>query len=77
MKRWYFIIDVGKCWDCNNCFISCKDEHEGNDWPGYTHAQPRHEHRWIDVKRCERGQYPLSTWLTVSLPACIARMRPV
>ena len=59
MKQWYFIIDVGKCWDCNNCFIACKDEHEGNDWPGYTLAQPRHDHRWINVHRKERGQYPL------------------
>ena len=59
MKEWYFIIDVAKCWDCNNCFITCKDEHEGNDWPGYTLAQPRHEQRWINVLRRERGQYPL------------------
>ncbi len=59
MKEWYFIIDVAKCWDCNNCFIACKDEHEGNDWPGYTLAQPRHDHRWINVYRRERGQYPL------------------
>ena len=59
MKEWYFIIDVAKCWDCNNCFIACKDEHEGNDWPGYTLAQPRHDHRWINVQRRERGQYPL------------------
>ena len=59
MKEWYFIIDVAKCWDCNNCFITCKDEHEGNDWPGYTLSQPRHNQRWIDVQRRERGQYPL------------------
>jgi Fe-S-cluster-containing dehydrogenase component len=59
MKEWYFVIDVAKCWDCNNCFIACKDEHEGNDWPGYTLAQPRHDHRWINVHRRERGQYPL------------------
>jgi len=59
MKEWYFIIDVARCWDCNNCFIACKDEHEGNDWPGYTLAQPRHEQRWINVMRRERGQYPL------------------
>jgi Fe-S-cluster-containing dehydrogenase component len=59
MKEWYFIIDVAKCWDCNNCFITCKDEHEGNDWPGYTLAQPRHEQRWINVLRRERGQYPV------------------
>jgi Fe-S-cluster-containing dehydrogenase component len=59
MKKYYFIIDVAKCWDCNNCFIVCNDEHQGNDWPGYTLAQPKHGHRWIDVKRMERGQFPL------------------
>lgn len=59
MKEWYFVIDVAKCWDCNNCYIACKDEHEGNDWPGYTLAQPRHEQRWINLLRTERGQYPL------------------
>lgn len=59
MKKHYFIIDVAKCWDCNNCFIACSDEHEGNDWPGYTFAQPLHSHRWMDVQRTERGQFPL------------------
>lgn len=59
MKKKYLIIDVAKCWDCNNCFITCSDEHESNDWPGYTLAQPRHDHRWMDVKRMERGQFPL------------------
>ncbi|MFV0437621.1 MAG: 4Fe-4S dicluster domain-containing protein [Desulfopila sp.] len=58
MKKYYLIIDVAKCWDCNNCFISCHDEHENNDWPGYTQPQPRHGHRWINVVRRERGQYP-------------------
>jgi len=59
MKKWFFIIDVAKCWDCNNCFISCSDEHQGNDWPGYTQSQPLHGHRWINIERTERGQYPL------------------
>lgn len=59
MKKYYFIIDVAKCWDCNNCFIVCSDEHQGNDWPGYTLAQPLHGHRWMDIKRMERGQFPL------------------
>ena len=59
METYRFIIDVAKCWDCNNCIISCKDEHDGNDWPGYTRSQPRHGHRWMDVVRHERGQYPM------------------
>lgn len=59
MKKWNLIIDVEKCEDCNNCFLACKDEHVGNDWPGYAVSQPLHGHRWIDIMRKERGQYPL------------------
>ncbi|SDE55207.1 hypothetical protein [Sporomusa acidovorans] len=59
MKKWHLIIDVEKCVDCNNCFMACKDEHVDNDWPGYTRPQPRHGQRWINIKRTERGQYPL------------------
>ncbi len=57
MKQKYISIDVALCHDCNNCFMACKDEHVGNDWPGYTAAQPRHGHRWINIERRERGQY--------------------
>lgn len=59
MKKWNMIIDVMKCEDCNNCFLSCKDEHVDNDFPGYSSAQPRHGHRWVDIMRKERGQHPL------------------
>ena len=59
MDQYFFIIDVAKCWDCNNCLITCSDEHQGNDWPGVTGPQPAHGHRWMDVVRRERGQYPL------------------
>jgi len=58
MKQWYLVIDVALCHDCNNCFMACKDEHVGNDWPGYTAPQPRHGHRWVDILRKERGQCP-------------------
>jgi Fe-S-cluster-containing dehydrogenase component len=59
MKKWNLIIDVEKCEDCNNCFLACKDEHVGNDWPGYAVSQPLHGQRWIDILRKERGQFPL------------------
>lgn len=57
MKQKYMVIDVAQCHDCNNCFMACKDEHCGNDWPGYTASQPRHGHRWINIERRERGVY--------------------
>lgn len=58
MKKWNLIIDVEKCEDCNNCLLACKDEHVDNEFPEYTASQPKHGHRWIDILRKERGQYP-------------------
>jgi Fe-S-cluster-containing dehydrogenase component len=57
-KKWSLIIDVEKCEDCNNCFLACKDEFVDNDFPKYSKAQPRHGHRWINIMRKERGQFP-------------------
>lgn len=59
MKTWHLVIDVAQCEDCNNCSLACKDEHVDNDWPGYSKPQPRHGHRWMDVVRQERGQFPM------------------
>jgi len=59
MKKYAFIIDIAKCENCNNCFLACKDEHCGNDWPGYTGSQPLHGHRWMHIKQRERGMFPL------------------
>jgi Fe-S-cluster-containing dehydrogenase component len=52
------IIDVAKCHDCNNCFLACKDEYVENDFPPYSIAQPWHGHRWMNIMRKERGEYP-------------------
>lgn len=58
MNNWYFTIDIAKCHDCNNCFLACKDEFVDNDFPPYSLAQPNHGHRWMNILRKERGQYP-------------------
>ena len=68
MKQYYIVCDISLCHDCNNCFISCKDEHVGNDWPPYTDAQPRHGHRWMNILRLERGQYPRVDVVYLPLP---------
>ncbi|WP_258360988.1 4Fe-4S dicluster domain-containing protein [Moorella sulfitireducens] len=57
-KRYYLIYDLAKCIGCHNCLMACKDEHVDNEWPGYTLPQPRHGHKWINIHRIERGQYP-------------------
>jgi Fe-S-cluster-containing dehydrogenase component len=58
MKKWNMIIDVSLCQDCNNCFLADKDEFVGNDWSPYSIAQPHQGHRWLNIKRKERGQFP-------------------
>jgi Fe-S-cluster-containing dehydrogenase component len=58
MKKWHLTIDVAKCENCNNCFLACKDEHCGNDWPGYALSQPLHGQRWMNILRKERGIFP-------------------
>jgi Fe-S-cluster-containing dehydrogenase component len=59
VKKWNIIIDVAECTNCNLCALSCQDEYAGNEWPGVAAEMPRHGHRWIDIKRKERGQSPL------------------
>ncbi len=56
---WGLTIDVARCHDCNNCFLACKDEFVGNDWPLYSKAQPDHGQSWMDILHRERGGYPL------------------
>jgi len=58
MKTWYFIIDVEKCENCNNCFLSCKDEHADNDWPGFAAPMPTQGPSWIAIPTKERGSFP-------------------
>lgn len=58
MKKWNLVVDVAECHNCNNCFISTKDEYVGNEFPGYSAPQPLHGHKWIDIKSKERGSFP-------------------
>ncbi|MCL5735139.1 MAG: oxidoreductase [Actinobacteria bacterium] len=58
-KKWNMIIDVALCHDCNNCFLADKDEFVGNDFPPYSVAQPWSGHRWMNIERKERGQFPI------------------
>jgi Fe-S-cluster-containing dehydrogenase component len=58
-KKWNLVIDCALCHDCNDCFLADKDEFVGNDFPPTAVAQPWTGHRWMDIDRKERGQYPL------------------
>ena len=58
-KKWNMIVDVAKCDNCRGCFLAVKDEHIGNDIPGYAAAQPPQGHNWLEIERQERGSYPV------------------
>ncbi len=68
MKKWNMVIDVALCHDCNNCFLACKDEYVGNDFKGYSVAQPWFGQRWMNIERKERGQYPMVQVAYLPLP---------
>lgn len=55
MNKWFLIIDVAKCCNCQNCTMAMKDEYVGNDFPGYAAAQPQSGHEWITIDRHIRG----------------------
>src|SRR3972149_2409737 len=59
MKKWNMVIDLARCHECNDCFMADKDEFVGNDFPPYSLAQPWSGHRWMNIERRERGQYPI------------------
>lgn len=59
MKKCNLVIDVALCNDCNDCFLSDRDEFVGNDFPPYSVAQPWTGQRWMNIERKERGQYPM------------------
>ena len=58
MTRYGMVIDVNTCVGCYNCFLTCRDEFAGNDYPGYSAAQPMSGLDWMKVNEIERGQYP-------------------
>lgn len=58
-KKWNMIVDVARCDNCRLCFLAVKDEYVGNEFPGISAAQPSQGHNWLDIRRKERGTYPI------------------
>ena len=58
MAKYGMVIDIKKCTGCYNCFLTCRDEFAGNDYPGYAVGQPMTGMNWIRLIEKERGQYP-------------------
>ena len=58
-SKWNLIVDVERCDNCRLCFLAVKDEYIGNEFAGYSAAQPVQGHNWLEIRRKERGAYPL------------------
>ncbi len=58
MTRFGIAIDIDRCVGCYNCFLTCRDEFAGNDYPGYSAPQPMSGGNWMKVNELERGKYP-------------------
>lgn len=54
-RKWNLIVDVAKCENCNNCYMTILDEYVGNAFPNYSAPCPRHGHHWIKIDTRERG----------------------
>lgn len=68
MTRLGLLIDVTRCSGCHNCFLACRDEHYGNDYPGYSAAQPLNGQHWMQIREVERGTYPRPKLDYIAIP---------
>jgi Fe-S-cluster-containing dehydrogenase component len=58
MARYGMLINIDKCNGCYNCYMSCRDEFEGNDYQPYSVGQPVDGKSWMKVIEKERGATP-------------------
>jgi Fe-S-cluster-containing dehydrogenase component len=58
MARYGMVIDIDKCNGCYNCFLACKDEFAGNDYPPFSAQQPNDGKPFIGITEKERGTCP-------------------
>jgi Fe-S-cluster-containing dehydrogenase component len=75
MTKYAMVVDVGKCNGCYNCFLACRDEYCGNDFPPYSAAQPHTGHFWMRLVEQERGRYPKMKVAYVAIP-CLQCEKP-
>ena len=56
MAKYALVCDVNKCDGCYACFMACKDEYVGNDYPPLSSAQPfPNGQQWMKLREVEYG----------------------
>ena len=66
MSKWNLIINVGRCVNCYNCVLAERDEHAGNDFPGFAAPAAEQGGSTIRIRRRMQGSVPMVE--TVYLP---------
>lgn len=59
MSKWNLIVDVARCENCHNCVIAERDEHTGNDFPGYAAPAAPVGDTTIRIERRVQGAAPM------------------
>ncbi|WP_137820569.1 4Fe-4S dicluster domain-containing protein [Pseudomonas sp. 2FG] len=72
MNKWNLIINVGRCENCYNCVLAERDEHVGNDYPGYAAPASLADEAPIRILRRVQGAAPMveTTYLPVMCNHC-------
>jgi len=72
VSKWNLIINVGRCENCHNCVIANRDEHVGNDFPGYAAPAAAVGDSPIRILRRTQGSAPMveTTYLPVMCNHC-------
>ena len=72
MSKWNLIINVGRCENCYNCVLAERDEHVGNDYPGYAAPASLADEAPIRILRRVQGAAPMveTTYLPVMCNHC-------
>ncbi|TDN62076.1 4Fe-4S dicluster domain-containing protein [Paraburkholderia sp. BL10I2N1] len=72
MSKWNLVIKVGQCENCQNCVIAARDEHVGNDFPGYSAPAAASAESPIRILRRVQGHSHMveTTYLPVMCNHC-------
>jgi len=72
MSKWNLVIKVGQCENCQNCVIAARDEHVGNDFPGYAAPAAASAESPIRILRRVQGDSHMveTTYLPVMCNHC-------
>jgi Fe-S-cluster-containing dehydrogenase component len=72
MSKWNLVIKVGQCENCQNCVIAARDEHVGNDFPGYSAPASASAESAIRILRRVQGHSHMveTTYLPVMCNHC-------